>query len=322
MPGTERRARSRSGSKATTVALARLPSVRTTSVEVLPATTWALVATSSVSTTKPLPSCSRPQASPSTRTVDAATRSDTARGMPVWAGGSPRSGAGRRASKTCGKRSSPTNWPRVAKVSGGAGRTALTARATLEFRARSAGHPGTLAMVGSVSHSSRRTPTTPATAPTVLSTVRAEPSGIATRNRPPTRSPRAWPRNPPPTRRATTAKKAWVSLAEPKRSRAAGRIRAARYTPATIPIHDEARATKPSRHAATPADRADTRMRTSSAFIRPVSPGRGRGSGTRCGPPCGGPGEPRGPPRARSAGGSRRSRSRRTRRGRGPGGAG
>ncbi len=47
MPGTSSRARSRSGSKATTVAVARLPSVRTTSVAVFPATTWALVATSS-----------------------------------------------------------------------------------------------------------------------------------------------------------------------------------------------------------------------------------------------------------------------------------
>ena len=97
-------------------------------------------------------------------------------------------GAGDAASSGPGRRATPARWPWSAGS------------------ARAAG----------------ATPTTPATAPTVLSTVRAEPSGIATRSRPPTRSPRAWPRKPPPTRRATTTKNAWVSLADSSRSRAGG----------------------------------------------------------------------------------------------------
>ena len=68
----------------------------------LPATTWALVATRSGATTKPVPSWTESQASLSSRTVEAAIRWAVAWSSPVSAGGGPSEGAGRSASNTCG----------------------------------------------------------------------------------------------------------------------------------------------------------------------------------------------------------------------------
>ena len=111
--GTCSRARSRLASKATTVALSRRPSLRSTVVERSPATTCALVTTRSSATTKPDPSCMRWQATPSTLTTDAATRAAVAGSMPLAAGGGPTSGVGWKASKTWGNLSSPTSTRRA-----------------------------------------------------------------------------------------------------------------------------------------------------------------------------------------------------------------
>ena len=147
-------------------------------------------------------------------------------GMPVRRGGLPRSGDGRSTSKTLGKRSSPMNSSRVAKVSGGSGRTALSARATDELRACSAGQPGRGRPAASATaergrparRPSRRRPCPPCG---------RLPSGIATRSRPPTTRPRAWPRKPPAMRRAMTARNVCVSLADSNWSRTEGRVRPA-----------------------------------------------------------------------------------------------
>ncbi len=88
-------------------------------VECSPATTWALVATRSSPTTKPVPSWMRWQATPSTFTTDAATRVAVAGSMPLAAGGGPTSGLGWKASKTWGKLSSPTSTRSAWVASGG-----------------------------------------------------------------------------------------------------------------------------------------------------------------------------------------------------------
>ena len=69
-----------------------------------PATTWALVTTRSVPTTKPLPSWMREQASPSTLTVDCTTWLATVGRQAARLGRRPGVGRGRRASNTCGER--------------------------------------------------------------------------------------------------------------------------------------------------------------------------------------------------------------------------
>src|SRR5437764_13902 len=77
----------------------------------------------------PLPSCSRSQACPSTRTVEAWTRLTVAGSSPDSAGGGPAAGESPRPSKTRGKLSLPTSCFNACSVLGGAGRLSSTSRA-------------------------------------------------------------------------------------------------------------------------------------------------------------------------------------------------
>ena len=85
-PGTVSTARSRTGSKAVTDAGSVRPSGRSTSVLVVPATTWALVTMVSGAGEKPLPCSRSPQATPLTLTVEAVTWETRLGPMPGRAG--------------------------------------------------------------------------------------------------------------------------------------------------------------------------------------------------------------------------------------------
>src|ERR1700674_3167149 len=91
-PGTRRTARSRLGSNATTSASSRPWLGTVTVVNRSPATTCALVTTSLLAATNPLPCWIVSQARPSTFTTAREPRLVSAAGRP-WAGGGPTPGA-------------------------------------------------------------------------------------------------------------------------------------------------------------------------------------------------------------------------------------
>ncbi len=132
MRGTASRARSRSGSKATTVAERWAPSSRMTVVDGSPATTWALVTTSPGLTTKPEPSSTRWHDTPSTFTTDRATWASWAADNPVPAGGATWPADGSRSSTTPGNWLGPTSVCTILAASGAVGRSVAKARATRE----------------------------------------------------------------------------------------------------------------------------------------------------------------------------------------------
>ena len=189
-PGTRSTARSRFGSNATSCASRRRLSGVSTRVRVSPATTCALVTIRLSATTKPVPSCRRSHATPSTLTTDARTRAATFDGMPE-SGGDPASGDV-SVSNTSGKVWSPTRRPSVSACSGGLGATLSIARASAELRTACAGQPGELASAGMSSHTTTRIPAPPATAPAMRS-VRCTPGGIFGARRPCARLPIASP---------------------------------------------------------------------------------------------------------------------------------
>ncbi len=196
---------------------------------------------------KPVPSCTRLQASPWTLTTDSATSSAVASVMPVEVGGGPASGAGRMPSNTLGNGSSPTSRRRACIVSGGCGKYSWTCRATSELRACSAVQPGMSPRVGSSSHRPISTPMMPATAPAVRSVVCRPPSGSATWSFEPSTSPAAWPISAVPARAEMATSARVRSLASLSRLRIVGSSIDPTTTPRARPIHELTRAMNPRR---------------------------------------------------------------------------
>ena len=218
-----------------------------TSVSRSPATTWALVTTTSAAGEKPLPSWMRLHAIPSTFTVDAFTLSASAGVSPDDAGGGPMTGAGRRASNTRGKASGPTRRRSDWSGSGALGRAPSIVRARAELWACWAGQPRTADTDGSISHTATITPTKAAAAPPKRSTWPSGPGMSTRRNEIPATSPRPCPTKAAPMKTPAATNSRVSGGWSPMALMILGARKEAARTPMMRPIHDVARMRRPRR---------------------------------------------------------------------------
>ena len=251
-PSVRSTARSRSGSNATTSAsTARAPSASSTSVLVLPRHDVGVGHDEVVVDEEPAALLDAVQASPVDlhRRLQRPGRRPPSTGRSS-SGGGPRSGAGRRASNTCGNGSSPTSRRRASIVSGGSGNRSLDLAGDGEPRAcsaRSSPARRPASAAAATARPARRRRRRPR--PPTWSVRRAGPGGqLGVQPAAEDQAERPGRSSAVPTRRPTatsvTRELAGVlHLGQPRVAAAA----APTSSPTTRPTHDAARATNPRR---------------------------------------------------------------------------